>query len=101
MRVIEMTGGLGADVAIEAVGVPDTFELAAELIRPGGRSPTWGPWQARDPPPGKALDPGRHDHHGTGRHAQHYAAPLPDRGRRLDPTVFATHRFSMAETEGI
>lgn len=30
------TGGLGADVAIEAVGVPATFELAATLIRPGG-----------------------------------------------------------------
>ena len=33
----ELTGGLGADVAIEAVGVPSTFELAAELIRPCGR----------------------------------------------------------------
>jgi alcohol dehydrogenase len=32
-----LTGGLGADVAIEAVGVPATFELAAALIRPGGR----------------------------------------------------------------
>jgi alcohol dehydrogenase len=32
-----LTGGLGADVAIEAVGVPATFELAATLIRPGGR----------------------------------------------------------------
>jgi alcohol dehydrogenase len=32
-----LTAGLGADVAIEAVGVPETFELAAELIRPGGR----------------------------------------------------------------
>jgi alcohol dehydrogenase len=31
-----LTGGLGADVAIEAVGVPATFELAARLIRPGG-----------------------------------------------------------------
>ena len=29
--------GLCADVAIEAVGVPATFELAAQLIRPGGR----------------------------------------------------------------
>jgi alcohol dehydrogenase len=32
-----LTDGLGADVAIEAVGVPATFELAAQLIRPGGR----------------------------------------------------------------
>ncbi|SES14465.1 alcohol dehydrogenase [Lentzea xinjiangensis] len=37
-RVVgELTGGLGADVAIEAVGVPDTFELCAKLVRPGGR----------------------------------------------------------------
>ncbi len=34
--VREMTGGLGADVAIEAVGVPATFELATRLARPGG-----------------------------------------------------------------
>ena len=32
----ELTGGLGADVAIEAVGVPATFELCTELVRPGG-----------------------------------------------------------------
>ena len=35
--VKEITGGLGADVAIEAVGIPETFELCAELTRPGGR----------------------------------------------------------------
>lgn len=34
--ILELTGGLGADVAIEAVGVPDTFELCTRLIRPGG-----------------------------------------------------------------
>src|SRR6516165_1051253 len=33
----ELTGRLGADVAIEAVGVPATFELAVKLARPGGR----------------------------------------------------------------
>jgi alcohol dehydrogenase len=35
--VRSLTGGLGADVAIEAVGVPATFELAVALSRPGGR----------------------------------------------------------------
>jgi alcohol dehydrogenase len=34
--VMRLTGGLGADVAIEAVGTPATFELATKLIRPGG-----------------------------------------------------------------
>lgn len=32
-----LTEGLGADVTIEAVGVPATFELAVKLARPGGR----------------------------------------------------------------
>jgi len=34
--VTELTEGLGADVAIEAVGVPETFELCADIVRPGG-----------------------------------------------------------------
>jgi alcohol dehydrogenase len=32
-----ITAGLGADVAIEAVGIPATFEQCVELLRPGGR----------------------------------------------------------------
>jgi alcohol dehydrogenase len=32
-----LTDGLGADVVIEAVGVPESFELCTELVRPGGR----------------------------------------------------------------
>jgi alcohol dehydrogenase len=35
--VKELTGGLGADVAMEAVGIPETFELCTRLIRPVGR----------------------------------------------------------------
>ena len=34
--VRDLTDGLGADVAIEAVGVPATFELCTQLVRPGG-----------------------------------------------------------------
>ncbi|WP_329378465.1 zinc-dependent alcohol dehydrogenase family protein [Streptomyces sp. NBC_01716] len=36
-RVIaDLTGGSGADVAIEAVGVPETFELCTRTVRAGG-----------------------------------------------------------------
>jgi alcohol dehydrogenase len=35
--VRSLTGGLGADVVIEAVGTPQTFELCTALVRPGGR----------------------------------------------------------------
>lgn len=34
--VRSLTDGLGADVALEAVGVPQSFELCTELVRPGG-----------------------------------------------------------------
>src|SRR5664280_1098615 len=35
-EVLAMTDGLGVDVAIEAVGMPATFEMATELVGPGG-----------------------------------------------------------------
>jgi alcohol dehydrogenase len=35
--VQSLTGGLGADVVIEAVGAPETFELAIRQTRPGAR----------------------------------------------------------------
>jgi alcohol dehydrogenase len=34
--IAELTGGLGADVTMEAVGTAQTFELAVRLVRPGG-----------------------------------------------------------------
>ncbi len=36
VAIRSLTDGLGADVAIEAVGLPATFELATALVRPGG-----------------------------------------------------------------
>jgi alcohol dehydrogenase len=36
-RVMTLTGGAGVDVAIEAVGVPATFELCQAILAPGGR----------------------------------------------------------------
>jgi alcohol dehydrogenase len=97
--VKELTGGLGADVAIEAVGVPETFELCTELIRPGGR----------------VANVGVHGHAAT-LHLEKlwiqgvtvttglvdtFTTPQLLRliqGGRLDPTVFATHRFPLGET---
>ena len=34
--IFDVTDDLGADVVIEAVGVPETFELCTKLVRPGG-----------------------------------------------------------------
>ena len=96
---MELTDGLGADVAFEAVGVPQTFELAAELIRPGGRVANIGVhgkpatlhletlW-IRD----VTITTGLVD-----------TSTIPQLMRlvasgRLDPTLFATHRFALGDT---
>jgi alcohol dehydrogenase len=98
-QIMELTDGLGADVALEAVGVPDTFELACQLIRPGGR----------------VANIGVHGHPAT-LHLEKLwtrdvtiTTGLVDTNTisqlmklvadgRLDPTVFATHRFALNDT---
>jgi len=35
-KVMSITGNVGVDVAIEAVGIPETFELCEAIIAPGG-----------------------------------------------------------------
>lgn len=34
--VADLTDGIGADVTIEAVGTPETFEMCTRMVRPGG-----------------------------------------------------------------
>jgi alcohol dehydrogenase len=99
-KVMELTGGLGADVAIEAVGVPDTFELCTALIRPGGRVANVGVhgkcatlhletlW-----PRDVTITTGLVDTSSTAK-----LLKLIE-GGRLDPTVFATHHFALTDTE--
>ena len=99
-RVMELTDGLGADVAIEAVGVPETFELCTDLIRPGGR----------------VANVGVHGHSAT-LHLEKLwirdvliTTGLVDttttpkllkliEAGKLDPTPFATHRFALEDAE--
>ena len=35
-RIMELTNGVGVDVAIEAVGIPSTFDICQAIIAPGG-----------------------------------------------------------------
>jgi alcohol dehydrogenase len=97
--VNELTHGLGADVAVEAVGLPQTFELCTELVRPGGHVANVGVhghpatlhletlW-TKD----LTITTGLVDTFTTPRLLKLIAAG------RLDATPFATHRFALDET---
>jgi alcohol dehydrogenase len=37
IRVLELTEGIGVDVAVEAVGTPATFDICQSILAPGGR----------------------------------------------------------------
>jgi alcohol dehydrogenase len=98
-KVMELTDGLGADVAFEAVGVPQTFELATELIRPCGRVANIG---VHGKPATLHLEKlWIRDVTVTTGLVDTYTIPrllkLVASGR-LDPTIFATHRFPLEDT---
>jgi alcohol dehydrogenase len=98
-QVMDLTDGLGADVAFEAVGVPQTFELAAELIRPCGRVANIG---VHGQPATLHLEKlWIRDVTVTTGLVDTYTIPrlmkLVASGR-LDPTIFATHRFALDDT---
>ena len=98
-QVMELTDGLGADVSFEAVGVPQTFELATELIRPGGREANIGVHGA---PVTLHLETlWIRDVTITTGLVDTYTIPTLMKliaSGRLDPTVFATHRFPLGDT---
>jgi alcohol dehydrogenase len=98
-KVMELTDGLGADVSFEAVGVQQTFELATELIRPGGRVANIGVHGA---PVTLHLETlWIRDITLTTGLVDTYTIPQLMKlivSGRLDPTIFATHRFPLADT---
>ena len=95
-KVMAMTDGLGVDVAIEAVGIPQTFQMCLDVVRPAGTVAN------------------------VGVHGQAVQLPLQDlwisniavtmglvntdtlgtllkmvATRQLDPDVFISHRFAL------
>ena len=96
--VREMTDGLGADVVIEAVGVPETFELCAELVRPGGHLANIG---VHGQPATLHLETLwiKNITITTGL-VDAYSTPIllkMLRAKQIDPTPFITHRFGLDE----
>jgi alcohol dehydrogenase len=97
-RVMEWTHGAGVDVAMEAVGTPETFELCADLVKPGGRVANIG---VHGKPVCLHLERlWAHNITITTRLVDTVSIPqllkLIQAGR-FDPTVFATHTFALSE----
>lgn len=95
-----LTGGLGADVVMEAVGTPETFELCTTLVRPGGTVANIG---VHGKPATLHLEDlwirnltittGLVDTHSTPKLLAMLAAG------QIDVTQLVTHRFALEEIE--
>jgi alcohol dehydrogenase len=96
--VRSLTAGLGADVTIEAVGVPAAFELAVQLARPGGHIANIG--VHGEPATLHLEEQWIRDVTITTGLVDTYSTPTLLRlvtGHQIDAGQFVTHRFSLNE----
>jgi alcohol dehydrogenase len=101
-EIKRLTGGFGADVAIEALGTQQTFESALRCLRPGGMLSSLGVYSGKLELPYAAFAAGLGDHRivttlcpgGKERMGRLIAMV---RSGRFDPTPLITHRFPLAE----
>lgn len=101
-EVKRLTGGFGADVAIEALGTPQTFESALRSLRPGGTLSSLGVYSGKLQIPYDAFAAGLGDHRIVttlcpgGKERMGRLIKTVQSGR-FDPTPLLTHRFPLAE----
>ena len=97
-RVMELTGGAGVDVAIEAVGVPETFDICQSIVTAGGRIANVGVH-------GKSVQLQlqtlwSHNIALTTRLVDTATTPMllkAVRSGKLEPQQLVTHRFRLAD----
>lgn len=101
-EVKHLTGGFGADVAIEALGTPQTFESGLRSLRPGGTLSSLGVYSGKLQIPYDAFAAGLGDHRIVttlcpgGKERMGRLIKTVQSGR-FDPTPLLTHRFPLAE----
>jgi threonine dehydrogenase-like Zn-dependent dehydrogenase len=101
-EVRRLTGGTGADVAIEALGTQGTFESALRCLRPGGTLSSLGVYSGKLQIPYEAFAAGLGDHRivttlcpgGKERMARLLRAV---QSGRFDPTPLLTHHYRLAD----
>ena len=98
-EVRRLTGG-GADVAIEALGAPDTFEQCLRALRPGGTLSSLGVYSGKLALPTDAFAAGLGDYRIVttlcpgGKERMRRLMELVRHGR-VDLTPLLTHRFAL------
>jgi alcohol dehydrogenase len=97
-RVMELTGGAGVDVAIEAVGVPVTFDICQAIVAAGGRIANVG---VHGKPVALHLEKlWAHNIALTTRLVDTVTTPMLLKvvgSGKLQPKQLVTHRFAMSE----
>jgi threonine dehydrogenase-like Zn-dependent dehydrogenase len=99
-EVRRLTGGVGADVAIEALGLQVTFENALRSIRPGGTLSSLGVYSGKLQVPYDAFAAGLGDQTIVttlcpgGKERMERLMRMVETGR-FDPLPLITHRFAL------
>lgn len=101
-EVRRLTGGIGADVAIEALGTQQTFESCLRSLRPGGTLSSLGVYSGKLQLPYDAFAAGLGDNKIVttlcpgGKERMRRLMNMARSGR-FDPRPLLTHSFSLAE----
>jgi alcohol dehydrogenase len=102
--IMELTGGRGVDVAIEALGLQSTFENALRVVRPGGTLSSLGVYSSGLSVPLEAIAAGLGDHTivttlcpGGKERMRRLLAVIE--GGRVDLEPLVTHRYDLDDIE--
>jgi threonine dehydrogenase-like Zn-dependent dehydrogenase len=101
-EVKNLTRGIGADVAIEALGLPVTFENALRSVRPGGTVSSLGVYSGKLQVPNDAFAAGLGDHTIVttlcpgGKERMDRLMKMVEH-HRFNPLPLITHHFSLDE----
>jgi alcohol dehydrogenase len=101
-EIRRLTGGIGADVAIESLGTQATFENALRVLRPGGTLSSLGVYSGKLQVPYDAFAAGLGDYRIVttlcrgGKERMRRLIEMVRRGK-LDLRPLLTHRFKLAD----
>jgi len=103
-EIMRLTEGRGVDIAIEALGLQETFEASLRVLRPGGTLSSLGVYSTDLTIPLGAFSAGLGDHRivttlcpGGKERMRRLMAAIAGRRVNLEPLV--THRFKLDDIE--